>query len=236
MRYSRIALAALAAVFLTTSAEARLSRVAPLGPVTQFCGDRPCPTFQTGASPHFRTVSAASRAHRQRAAASRPARPGRQARQALPGPSLGERTLGGYAIAPETMPPDQATRFGLVTIDVAGGHRITVSPDFGAQVAPLIADLYAHGYKFTRIKCAASRGQGHHVRKSNHWTGDACDFFGMHPPADLVRAHGLRSGRDFADGMHVDNARNVGGVDFWNSVRHRHYAGHHRRSLRLAGR
>ena len=113
---------------------------------------------------------------------------------------------------------------GLVTIDVAGGHRITVSHVFAAPISALIADLHAHGYRFTRIKCFANRGEGHHKSRSNHWGGNACDFFGRHPPASITRAHDLRSGCDFGDCMHVDNAQNVGGVAFWNSVKHQHYA------------
>jgi hypothetical protein len=152
-------------------------------------------------------------------------------------PSLGQRTLSGYANDPGPTPTlEQAKRFGLVTIEVAGNHRITVSQDFAGPITGLIADLDAHGYRFTNIKCLALRGQGHHVRGSNHWGGNACDFFGQHPPADLVRAHGLRSGRDFADSMHVDNAKNVGGVNYWNEVKHRHYASHHHRTVRIAGR
>ena len=148
---------------------------------------------------------------------------------ASPEPSLGQRTFAGYAELPPERPVSGP---GLVTMDVAGGHKITVSPSFGAQVAPLIAELDANGYRFTRIKCAASRGQGHHVRRSNHWTGDACDFFGPRmPPAEMVREHGLRSGRDFADSMHVDDAKNVGGVAFWNTVRQRRH-----RAVRYAHR
>ena len=165
------------------------------------------------------------------------------------GPSMGQRTLTGYSdVAAPDPTPTEVNRLGLVTVDVAGGHRITVSHDFSGPIVALISDLYAHGYRFTRIKCAAHHGEGHHVRNSNHWTGDACDFFGQHPPADLVRNHGLRSGRDFADSMHVDNARNVGGVAYWNSVRHRgqtvtasaerrHHAYHHgHRRVRVAQR
>ena len=159
-------------------------------------------------------------------------------------PSMSERTLSGYANQPaHTVSPSEAGRRGLVTVDVAGGHRITVSQAFSAPVTALIADLDAKGYRFTRIKCFANHGEGHHKSKSNHWNGDACDFFGSHPPAEITRAHGLRSGCDFHDCMHVDNARNVGGVAYWNSVRHngtvsasaerRHYR--HRR-VRLAGR
>ncbi len=155
----------------------------------------------------------------QRVASSRTRHEARKAAQVPSAPPLAERTLSGYGAEPASSAAPVLA--GLIALDVAGGHRITVSQNFSGPIASLIADLYAHGYRFTRIKCAASRGQGHHKSRSNHYTGDACDFFGQHPPAQLVRNHGLRSGRDFADSMHVDNARNVGGVAFWNSVKHR---------------
>ena len=60
-----------------------------------------------------------------------------------PAPSLGERTLSGYASQPApTVSPSEAGRRGLVTVDVAGGHRITVSQAFSAPVTALIADLH----------------------------------------------------------------------------------------------
>jgi hypothetical protein len=132
------------------------------------------------------------------------------------------RTLGAYANAPAYEPSAaEAARGGLVTINVAGGHRITVSQAFAEPITSLITDLDARGYRFTRIKCFANHGEGHHKSRSNHWAGNACDFFGQHPPASITRAHDLRSGCDFHDCMHVDNARNVGGVAYWNSVKHR---------------
>ena len=89
---------------------------------------------------------------------------------------------------------------------------------FASEAAALIADAVRQGMKFSRITCYSWASS--HRRLSNHHTGDAFD---SHPsiPARLVRAHGLRSGCDFGDCPHVDNARNVGGVAFWNSVKHR---------------
>jgi hypothetical protein len=115
---------------------------------------------------------------------------------------------------------------GLVTVPTAAGINITCSTAFAGEAASLIADAVAHGIKFTRITChstAHSHKYRHGACVSNHCTGDAMD---THPsiPAHLVREAGLRSGCDFRDCPHVDNARNVGGVAFWNSVKHRHYA------------
>jgi hypothetical protein len=118
---------------------------------------------------------------------------------------------------------------GLVTVPTAAGISITCSPGFASEASSLIATAVAHGIKFHRITCYSQAGT--HVRGSNHRTGNAFD---SHPsiPAYLVRQAGLRSGCDFHDCPHVDNARNSGGVAFWNSVKHRHYAAlrHHRRN------
>lgn len=116
---------------------------------------------------------------------------------------------------------------GLVTVPTAAGINITCSEGFAGPAAELIADAVQHGIKFKRITCFSYASS--HVRGSNHRDGNAFD---SHPsiPANLVRAHGLRSGCDFlvgraghrhSDCPHVDNARNVGGVEFWNDVKHR---------------
>ena len=87
-------------------------------------------------------------AHKRRAdLASNPAPPDAKPALAVP------RTIAGYQAAPAEHP----TGPGLITVDVAGGHRITVSEAFAVQVVPLIADLYAHGHRYTQIKCWASR-------------------------------------------------------------------------------
>lgn len=120
--------------------------------------------------------------------------------------------------------------FGLVTIPTAAGIQITVSSSFAGPAANLIAAAVAQGRHFRRINCYSWAST--HRRNSNHHAGDACDAYPAIRAA-LVRAHGLRSGCDFRDCTHFDNARNVGGVAYWNSVRHgRHGPKRHRRVAR----
>lgn len=159
----------------------------------------------------------------QRVGASRTRDRASVARQALPRPSLAERTLGGYADRPAPEPTRAATAgLGLVTVRTAAGLDITCSAGFAGPAAALIAAAVERGIRFRRITCySTARSHRHHrgVCVSNHCSGEAFD---SHPsiPAQLVRQHGLRSGCDFRDCPHVDNARNVGGIAFWNSVRH----------------
>ena len=149
-------------------------------------------------------------------------------------------TLNGY----RDLPPEHPTAFGLVTVHTAAGIDITCSTEFAPAAAGLIATAVAQGIRFSRITCYSRAGT--HVSGSNHHDGNAMD---THPsiPANLVRQAGLRSGCDFSDCMHVDNARNVGGMAYWNHVRHggayaakqsvrKHYAVRHHRHIRFAGR
>jgi hypothetical protein len=108
-------------------------------------------------------------------------------------------------------------RPGLITVSTAAGINITCSSGFASEAAALIADAVAQGIKFHRITCY-SRARTH-VANSNHRSGNAFDSLPS-IPAHLVRAHGLRSGFDFRDCQHVDNARNVGGIAYWNRVKH----------------
>jgi len=132
-----------------------------------------------------------------------PAKPQRQALRAAPRHRSGIATGGGL---------------GLVTVATAAGIDITVSADFAPLAQAAIAAAVADGRHFRRINCYDLRST--HKALSNHKTGDACDAYPS-IPARIVRAAGLRSGCDFADCPHFDNARNVGGVAFWNSVKHR---------------
>lgn len=149
---------------------------------------------------------------------------------------------GGKASARRTAALEPSRPFsaglGLVTVQTAAGIPITCSPGFAYEAESLIADAVGRGIRFSRITCySTARSHKHHhgVCTSNHCTGEAFD---SHPsiPAWLVRQHGLRSGCDFRDCAHVDNARNVGGIAYWNSVKHYRrvrYAGDRQAALEL---
>lgn len=106
--------------------------------------------------------------------------------------------------------------YGLVTVPTAAGIDIKVALDFAPKAQAVIAAAEAEGIHFTRIRCYSASG---HARHSNHHMGRACDTR-PYIPAAIVRANGLRSGRDFHDPEHFDDATNVGGMAYWNSVRH----------------
>lgn len=133
---------------------------------------------------------------------------------------------GGYRMASRRGQPragrasfqaERATGGGMVTVDTAAGIRITVSADFATDAQSVISAAVQHGIRFKRINCHSHART--HRRLSNHHAGNACDAYPA-IPASIVRAAGLRSGCDFHDCNHFDNARNVGGVAFWNGVKH----------------
>lgn len=103
---------------------------------------------------------------------------------------------------------------GLVTVSTAAGIDITVARSAAPKFQGLIADLVAHGYKPDRINCFA---RGGHVRRSYHYTGEACDIDNRANRrnrsrfqfADIIARHGLRDGCSFnyagvPDCGHVD--------------------------------
>ena len=132
----------------------------------------------------------------------------REARRASPAASNGERHM-------------PATRAGMVTVPTAAGIHIVASAEFAPQAQAVIAAAVAEGMRFRRINCFSMARS--HRSKSNHKAGNACDAYPS-IPARIVRAAGLRSGCDFADCQHFDNARNVGGIAFWNRVKHSRHA------------
>lgn len=106
----------------------------------------------------------------------------------------------------------------LVVVPTAAGITITASPEFAPRAQAVIAAAVAEGMRFRSINCFSTARS--HKSRSNHKAGDACDAYPS-IPARIVRAAGLRSGCDFADCPHFDNAKNVGGMAFWNRVRHK---------------
>ena len=197
------------------------------------------PTYPTGITKNAPRAPRHAGVHRRggNRMASRPI----QLASATPEPSLGQRTIGGYAERPADPAPFGS---GLVTVSTAAGIDITVAGDFAPRAQAVIADAEASGIHLTRIRCFSAGG---HARMSNHHSGRACDTR-PYIPASIVRANGLRSGRDFHDPEHFDDATNVGGMAYWNHVRHggpyaarqhvgkRHAARSHHRRVRYADR
>lgn len=232
MRSSRITLAATAVFFsLTTIIQASAGQPGSRAAVTPFCGDRygACQDAESGGRTSFRTASGPKRAHSQRAAASRARPEAHEATQTLPAPSLGERTISGYADQPAPTPaPNVAVRRGLVTVDSAAGP-ITVAASFEHKIVPFIADVWARGFR-GRVKCYA---RGGHVRGSLHYSGNACDFaqtgWGrtrapMYHVSDLTNKYGLRNGCSFRDCGHIDSGMRLGARNYAARPHHRRYA------------
>ncbi len=113
----------------------------------------------------------------------------------------------------------------LVTVQTELGP-ITVARSFARKIVPLIAAFKAAGLK-ARVKCFAAK-RGHHVKRSRHLTGNACDFLPPRPghrvarrrrrnrmptpafmftgdAAALIASAGLRNGCSFRDCGHVDS-------------------------------
>jgi hypothetical protein len=172
----------LGCVFATPS-NARPDPQATIGPVTQFCGDRLCPTY----------LSTTPRAIERRTVQ-------RRNRVARP-------------ILPRARPLDANgnTGHGLVTVATAASIDITVSKNMAPKMQAFIADLMEIGYKPKQIHCFA---RGGHVRRSRHYSGNACDFdqrgWGktaemMYHVSVLAKLHGLRDGGSFRDWGHIDD-------------------------------
>ena len=62
---------------------------------------------------------------------------------------------------------------GLVTVATAASIDITVSKNMAPKMQAFIADLMEIGYEPKQIHCFA---RGGHVRRSRHYSGNACDF------------------------------------------------------------
>lgn len=205
---SRVFLAGIAAALLVVQPASAGDRQKPSrSSYDQFCGDRFGPCVGAAAAESARSARRAAKDGHRRAISAR-------------------RHQGGFQ-------GGLAARRGLVTVQTAAGVAITASPDFAPKAQEVIAAAVAAGHRFRRINCFDLRRV--HRPRSNHKTGDACDAFPP-VPARIVRAAGLRSGCDFADCHHFDNARNVGGMPFWNSVRHARGAGKKRHHVVERGR
>lgn len=239
MRSSRIALAALAAATIFASAPADAHRYRAAASALLLRIDiAAIPAYPTGSTKN--TPRAPRQAGTHWRGGTRTASRAVQLASADPEPSLGQRTITGYAERPADPAPFGS---GLVTVSTAAGIDITVAGDFAPRAQAVIADAEASGIHLTRIRCFSAGG---HARRSNHHDGRACDTR-PYIPASIVRANGLRSGRDFHDPEHFDDATNVGGMAYWNYVKHggayaakqatrKHYAARHHRRVRYAVR
>lgn len=182
MQTSRITLAVLAVASIVLSVPAQAGQPGSHA-VHLDVAAIPAYPIDHGAGRHQR------QANGQRVASSRAPRPAPAATQASPRPSLGERTLTGYADQPAVVRTRrEAGSFGLVTVPTAAGIAITCSVAFASEAAALIADAVAGGMKFRRINCYSRAGS--HVANSNHRDGNAFDSYPS-IPAHLVRQHGL---------------------------------------------
>ena len=172
----------LCCVFATPS-NARPDPQATIGPVTQFCGDRVCPTYLS-ATP--RVVERRTVQHRQRVA-----RP----------------------VLPKARPLDANGNpgHGLVTVATAAGIDITVSKTMAPKMQGFIADLLEIGYKPKQIHCFARgghvRGSRHYSGNAcdfdqRGW-GKTAKM--MYHVSVLAKLHGLRDGGSFRDWGHIDD-------------------------------
>ena len=173
----------LGCVFATPSS-ARPDPKATIGPVTQFCGDRVCPTYL----PTTQKVIERRALRRHPTVVARPSLP-----------------------RPRPVDANGNPGHGLVTVVTAAGTDITVSVQMAPKMQAFIADLMEIGYKPVQIHCFARRG---HVHGSRHYSGNACDFdqrgWGktakmMYHVGVLAKLHGLRDGGSFRDWGHIDD-------------------------------
>lgn len=100
---------------------------------------------------------------------------------------------------------------GIVSVSTMAG-AITVASNVADRFSGFIGDVVARGFR-GRVHCFA---RGGHVRHSNHYTGQACDFaqrgWGrtvapMYHVRDLAAKWGLRDGCSFGDCGHIDLPR-----------------------------
>lgn len=102
-------------------------------------------------------------------------------------------------------------RADILSIATAAGS-ITVASTVAERFTGFIGDVVARGFRGP-VHCFA---RGGHVRHSNHYTGQACDFaqrgWGrtvapMYHVRDLAAKWGLRDGCSFGDCGHIDLPR-----------------------------
>ena len=174
----------LGCVFATPS-NARPDPKSAIGPVTQFCGDRVCPTYLTTTP---RIVERPPVRRHQRVA--RPVLPKARPLDANGNPGL-----------------------GLVTLSTAAGINITVSKTMAPKMQAFIADLMEIGYKPKAIHCFARhghvRGSRHYSGNAcdfdqRSW-GKTAKM--MYHVSVLAKLHGLRDGGSFRDWGHIDDGQ-----------------------------
>ena len=172
----------LGCVFATPS-NARPEQQSTVGPVTQFCGERVCPTYLSATS---RVVE--RRTVRRHHHVARPVLP-----RARPLDANGN-------------PGD-----GLVTVPTAAGIDITVSKNTAPKMQAFIEDLVEMGYKPKTIHCHARhghvRGSRHYSGNAcdfdqRGW-GKTAKI--MYHVSVLAKLHGLRDGGSFRDWGHIDD-------------------------------
>ena len=167
----------------TTPSNARTDPRATIGPVTQFCGDRVCPTYlsTTPKVIERRTV----RRH----------------------PSVVRPVL------PKARPLDANGNpgHGLVTVATAAGIKITVSENMAPKMQGFIGDLMEIGYKPKQFHCFARRGHvrgsrhysGNACDFDQRGWGKTAKM--MYHVSVLAKLHGLRDGGSFRDWGHIDD-------------------------------
>jgi hypothetical protein len=172
----------LGCVFATPS-NARPDLQATIGPVTQFCADRVCPTYLS-TTPKVVERRTVKRHHRV-------ARP----------------------VLPRARPLDANGNSGhrLVTLTTAAGIEITVSETMAPKMQGFIADLMEIGYKPKEIHCFARRGHvrgsrhysGNACDFDQRGWGKTAKM--MYHVSVLAKLHGLRDGGSFRDWGHIDD-------------------------------
>jgi len=172
----------LGCVFATPS-NAKPDPQAAVGPVTQFCGDRVCPT----------SLSTAQRVIERRAVR----RDRHVSRPVLP--------------RPRPLDANGNPGRGLMTVATAAGINITVSKEMAPKMQAFIADLMEIGYRPKHIDCFARgghvRGSRHYSGNAcdfdqRGW-GKTAQM--MHYVGVLAKIHGLRDGGSFGDWGHIDD-------------------------------
>ena len=170
----------LGCVFATPS-NAKPDPQATAGPVTQFCGDRVCPTY----------LSTTPKGIERRTVRRHPA-----VRTVMPKP----RPLDA-----------NGNPGGVVTVATAAGIDITVSGKMAPKMQAFIADLMEIGYRPKQIYCFARRGHVHGSRHysgnacdfdQRGW-GKTAGI--MYHVSVLAKLHGLRDGGSFRDWGHIDD-------------------------------
>jgi hypothetical protein len=172
----------LGCVFATPS-NAKLDSQATIGPITQFCGDRVCPTY----------LSTTQKVVERR--------------------TVQRRHLVARPVLPKARPLDANGNpgHGLVTVATAAGIDITVSQTMAPKMQAFIADLMETGYRPKKIHCFARGGHVHGSRHysgnacdfdQRGWGKTATMMYHV---SVLAQLHGLRDGGSFRDWGHIDD-------------------------------